>query len=70
LSMKSFCDMSNNSLGREAMRAFLKLLSPVQKLQEDGIVHDCGGFIRTRQIDMFGETSYVGVPVEKKAIKY
>jgi hypothetical protein len=43
LSMKSFCDMSNNSLGREAMRAFLKLLSPVQKLRASDELYMHGG---------------------------
>jgi hypothetical protein len=36
----------------------------------DGDDLDCGGFIRTRQIDVFGQTKYVGVQVEKSAVKY
>jgi 3D (Asp-Asp-Asp) domain-containing protein len=62
--------MANHIFGTLASACPHLVALVVEAVREDGIVHDCGGFIRTRQIDMFGETSYVGVPVEKKAIKY
>jgi hypothetical protein len=42
----------------------------VDSAWESGDVIDSGGFIRSKQTDIFGNTAYVGVPVEKSAIKY
>jgi hypothetical protein len=45
----------------------------VEASWEEGDSCDCGVFVRTKQIGMFGNTSYVGVgidPIERKALKY
>jgi hypothetical protein len=62
--------MANHIFGTLASACPHLVAPAVEVVRGDGFVRNCGGFIRMKQIDMFGKTSYVGVPVEKKAIKY
>jgi hypothetical protein len=41
----------------------------VEATWEDGDELECGGFIRTKQTDVFGNISYVGVAVKEEAVK-
>ena len=42
----------------------------IDTVREIGDVVESKGFVRSKQTDFFGNTTYVGVPVEKSAIKY